>query len=86
MSDSLARVVTKYLETLKFDGICGYMIKTNKNGDGLPKIIININVDYIYGSTFNQGYLVRRIILGVHEELKKIFDLDFPIDYELHEC
>lgn len=86
MSDSLARVVTKYLETTKFIGVCGYKIVTDNKGGGLPKITVKINVDFIYGSHTNELFLIKRIIGGVRNQLEKVFDLEFPIDYALHEC
>lgn len=86
MSDSLARVVTKYLETIDPIGVCGFKVVADKKGSGLPKVTVKINVDFIYGSHTNELFLIRRIENGVRNQLKKIFDLDFPVDYTLVEC
>ena len=86
MNDSLLRILKKYLETIKFDDICGYSVIIDDEGDDLPQVIIKIDKNYLDNSSTKPDYLVSRIKRGLHEDLTRLLGLEFDIGTMIVTC
>lgn len=83
LTDKETSRLSNFLETKKFDGVCGFWIDESSD---IPTAYLVLDIDFINSIPTKPGFIAKRIRDGVREEIKKWVGLDVYVGSVARKC